>query len=116
MIEQVKSIVILFVEFGIWWGTCFAWQWMSNIATSSDLSVSINQDWGRFFGVPPKQRVLYLRPVSLQILALVYLIVGGLIIVFHNSGLLKSVRFYVFVPGFVVWSVVLFLYETRIGE
>lgn len=75
---------------GMVWFPGFLLQKTNNVSCKDDYSIPAEGIWVWFLGMRPGKGRVYLRPASVQILALLYLLVGFLAVLFCDTEILRK--------------------------
>lgn len=82
----MAEIWVVFAMGSILWIAGFAMQKERNAEESGDYSLRKKGLWVHLFGVHPARERVYLRPASIQVLALLYVLAGSLSALFLEDN------------------------------
>lgn len=109
MNSRMAGIWVVLVVAALFWLMGFWNQKANNAANSGDYSIKGRGLWTYLLGIRPGVERVYLRSAYLQLLGLVYLVVGLLTVLFHNVKLLRTVTLGVIgmglLGGTLVWMI-----------
>ena len=109
--EKMKDLWIVFCVAAAPWVLGFWLQRINNVARLQDYSIEGKRVWTLLLGVRSRKgERVYLRPAWLQSVALLYLVVGSLVVWFCDIKTLRNVTVGILITGLcggaLVWHII----------